>query len=147
MIHIPQAYPFDRTMQKMIEESMKALGYAYTPRATCMAVEGPRYSTLAESRLFQSWGGHVVNMTAVPEVPLAAEAGLVYASIAMVTDYDCWNEKEESVSVGLVGQRMARIKEKIQHLLPEVLKRMSQCNWDEIVQEKQQQAKAAIMAE
>ena len=66
---------------------------------TNVVVEGPRFSSKAESKMFQMWGGDIINMTAVPEVVLANEAGLCYAAIAMVTDYDCWRDDHEPVSI------------------------------------------------
>lgn len=66
-----------------------------------LSIEGPRFSSRAESLMFRQWGADVINMTTVPEVVLAKEAGLCYASIAMATDYDCWKEHEEAVSVRL----------------------------------------------
>lgn len=63
-----------------------------------ITIEGPRFSSQAESLMFRSWGADVINMTTVPEVILAKEAGMSYASIAMATDYDCWKEHEEAVS-------------------------------------------------
>uniref|UniRef100_A0A8C7YCJ9 Nucleoside phosphorylase domain-containing protein n=1 Tax=Oryzias sinensis TaxID=183150 RepID=A0A8C7YCJ9_9TELE len=63
-----------------------------------LTIEGPRFSSRAESLMFRQWGADVINMTTVPEVVLAKEAGLCYASIAMATDYDCWKEHEEAVS-------------------------------------------------
>lgn len=63
-----------------------------------ITIEGPRFSSRAESHMFRSWGADVINMTTVPEVILAKEAGMSYASIAMATDYDCWKEHEEAVS-------------------------------------------------
>lgn len=62
-----------------------------------VTIEGPRFSSKAESKLFKSWGGDVINMTTVPEVCLANEAGLLYASIALATDYDAWLETEQAV--------------------------------------------------
>ena len=62
-----------------------------------ITIEGPRFSSRAESFMFRTWGADVINMTTVPEVVLAKEAGLCYASIAMATDYDCWKEHEEAV--------------------------------------------------
>lgn len=64
-----------------------------------ITVEGPRFSSRAESHMFRSWGGEVINMTTVPEVALARELGLCYAAVAMATDYDCWKKGEEPVSV------------------------------------------------
>lgn len=66
-----------------------------------MTIEGPRFSSRAESFVFRTWGADVINMTTVPEVVLAKEAGICYASIAMATDYDCWKEHEEAVSGNL----------------------------------------------
>lgn len=63
-----------------------------------ITIEGPRFSSRAESFMFRTWGADVINMTTVPEVVLAKEAGICYASIAMATDYDCWKEHEEAVS-------------------------------------------------
>ncbi|MEQ2183876.1 hypothetical protein GOODEAATRI_002419 [Goodea atripinnis] len=65
-------------------------------RGTMLTIEGPRFSSRAESLMFRQWGADVINMTTVPEVVLAKEAGLCYASIAMATDYDCWKEHEEA---------------------------------------------------
>lgn len=71
-------------------------------KGTVLTIEGPRFSSRAESLMFREWGADVINMTTVPEVVLAKEAGLCYASIAMATDYDCWKEHEEAVSGRLV---------------------------------------------
>ena len=62
-----------------------------------VVIEGPRFSSKAESRMFKMWGGDIIGMTAVPEVVLANEAGLCYASISMVTDYDCWRDDHDPV--------------------------------------------------
>lgn len=66
-----------------------------------VVIEGPRFSSKAESRMFKMWGGDIIGMTAVPEVVLANEAGLCYASISMVTDYDCW--RDDHAPVGFYG--------------------------------------------
>ncbi|XP_074595241.1 S-methyl-5'-thioadenosine phosphorylase-like [Brevipalpus obovatus] len=145
VIHIPQAEPFDRTMQGMIEKACKINNFECTPKATVVICEGPRYSTVAESNLFRSWNCDVVNMTACPEVSLASEAGLIYASIAMVTDYDCWNQDETSVSVAEVDKMMAKIKSKIQVLLPEVIRLMGEHDWSDAIKRKNTEAKEAIM--
>lgn len=134
-------------MQKLIGESCKSLAIKYTPKAVVVVIEGPRYSSLAESKLYQSWGCDIVNMTVCPEVVLAAELGLVYSSIAMITDYDCWNESDETVSVELVDKRMANIKKKMQLLLPEVIKRTAALDWSETIKNLEKQAKSAIMVE
>jgi 5'-methylthioadenosine phosphorylase len=72
------------------------------PKGTYIAMEGPQFSTKAESNLYRSWGASVVGMTAIPEAKLAREAEICYASIACVTDYDCWHEVHESVTIEMV---------------------------------------------
>ncbi|KAJ8970392.1 hypothetical protein NQ317_018371 [Molorchus minor] len=67
--------------------------------AIIVAIEGPRFSSKAESNIYRMWGGDVINMTSVPEVILAKEAGICYVSIALTTDYDCWRETGEKVCV------------------------------------------------
>ncbi|CAG9792374.1 unnamed protein product [Diatraea saccharalis] len=77
-------------------------GYTCHNAGTAVVIQGPRFSSRAESLMHRQWGGHLVNMTTVPEVVLAKEAGLSYAAVALVTDYDCWRENETSVSVAEV---------------------------------------------
>jgi 5'-methylthioadenosine phosphorylase len=73
---------------------------------TYVCIEGPQFSTRAESNLYRLWGGTVVGMTAMPEARLAREAGLCYAMLAMVTDYDVWHDEEEDVSVDVVNSHL-----------------------------------------
>lgn len=83
---------------QVLVEVARSLGIKCHVRGTMLTIEGPRFSSRAESLMFRQWGADVINMTTVPEVVLAKEAGLCYASIAMATDYDCWKEHEEAVS-------------------------------------------------
>lgn len=83
---------------QVLVEVARSLGIKCHVRGTMLTIEGPRFSSRAESLMFRQWGADVINMTTVPEVVLAKEAGLSYASIAMATDYDCWKEHEEAVS-------------------------------------------------
>lgn len=83
---------------QVLVEVAHSLGIKCHVRGTMLTIEGPRFSSRAESLMFRQWGADVINMTTVPEVVLAKEAGLCYASIAMATDYDCWKEHEEAVS-------------------------------------------------
>jgi 5'-methylthioadenosine phosphorylase len=85
-----------------------------------VTIEGPRFSTLAESEVWRKLGFDVVNMTTVPECVLAREAGIHYASIAMVTDYDCWKEDDE-VSVNKVMETMKKNKERVLELIKEAI--------------------------
>lgn len=82
---------------QVLIETSKKLGLRCHPKGTMITIEGPRFSSRAESLMFRTWGADVINMTTVPEVVLAKEAGICYASIAMATDYDCWKEHEETV--------------------------------------------------
>lgn len=83
---------------QVLIETAKRLGLRCHSKGTIVTIEGPRFSSRAESSIFRTWGADVINMTTVPEVVLAKEAGICYASIAMATDYDCWKEHEEAVS-------------------------------------------------
>uniref|UniRef100_A0A7N6FJG1 Purine nucleoside phosphorylase n=1 Tax=Anabas testudineus TaxID=64144 RepID=A0A7N6FJG1_ANATE len=96
--HIPMAEPFCNRTREVLIEVARSLGIKCHVRGTMLTIEGPRFSSRAESLMFRQWGADVINMTTVPEVVLAKEAGLCYASIAMATDYDCWKEHEEAVS-------------------------------------------------
>ncbi|XP_015782232.1 S-methyl-5'-thioadenosine phosphorylase [Tetranychus urticae] len=146
VIHIPQAHPFDKTVQMMIEEACKTVGAEYRSGACIVACEGPRYSTFAESKLFKSWGGDIIGMTTVPEAPLAAELGLFYNSIGLVTDYDCWHEDEgESVTVELVDKRMKMLAGVSRKVLIETIKRIGKHDWSEKIAAKTKEAQGAIM--
>uniref|UniRef100_A0A668UH08 Purine nucleoside phosphorylase n=1 Tax=Oreochromis aureus TaxID=47969 RepID=A0A668UH08_OREAU len=98
--HVPMAEPFCNKTREVLVEVARSLGVKCHVRGTMLTIEGPRFSSRAESLMFRQWGADVINMTTVPEVVLAKEAGLCYASIAMATDYDCWKEHEEAVSGG-----------------------------------------------
>ena len=101
--HIPMAFPFCAHTRQVLLDVAKGIDVSMHDRATMVTVEGPRFSSRAESLMFRSWGGDLINMTTVPEVVLAREAGLSYASIAMVTDYDCWRDSSED-HVSINGQ-------------------------------------------
>jgi len=122
--HVPMGDPFCPRLRALFIERATALGIAHHPTGTMVTIEGPRFSTRAESHLFRSWGCHVINMTTVPEVTLAREAGLCYASVAMSTDYDCWHESEEHVSIDLVLAIMQKNAETVIRLLLDVIPRV-----------------------
>ncbi|XP_048448871.1 S-methyl-5'-thioadenosine phosphorylase, partial [Rhincodon typus] len=94
--HISMADPFCRKSREVLLDVVKKLGIRHHEKGTMVTIEGPRFSSRAESLMFRHWQGDVINMTTVPEVVLAKEAGICYASIAMATDYDCWKEHEEA---------------------------------------------------
>lgn len=87
--HTPMAEPFDSTLRNILSETCSDLGLIYHPKGTVVTIEGPRFSTKAESKMFASWGADVINMSVAPEAALANEIKIPYAAIAMSTDYDC----------------------------------------------------------
>jgi len=97
--HVSMAHPVSSRLAALAAEEAKALGINTHRGGTYLVMEGPQFSSLAESKLYRSWGCDVIGMTNMPEAKLAREAELPYATVAMVTDYDCWREEEEAVSV------------------------------------------------
>ncbi|MFH1455596.1 MAG: S-methyl-5'-thioadenosine phosphorylase [archaeon] len=96
--HISLADPFCEKMRKLMIQTAQELALPHHAQGTVVTIEGPRFSTRAESKMFQMYGADVINMSTAPEATLAREAGLCYASIAMSTDYDCWKMTEEPVT-------------------------------------------------
>ena len=96
--HTPLADPFDAGLRGKLIAACQELGIAHHPRGTVVTIEGPRFSTRAESHMFRAWGADVINMSTAPEATLAGEAGVPYAAVAMSTDYDCWKEDEHPVT-------------------------------------------------
>lgn len=119
--HIPMAEPFCPQLRKLFSKVAAELKIPHHDRGTVVTIEGPRFSTKAESRMFQMWGGDVINMSTVPEVVLAREAGLCYAVIAMSTDYDCWHESKESVTFELILKTMATNAANVLRMFPGVI--------------------------
>lgn len=100
--HVSLAHPTCPRLGAACLQAAQAAGVTVHPRATYLAMEGPQFSTQAESRLYRQWGADVIGMTGMPEAKLAREAELCYASLAMVTDYDCWHEDHGAVDVAEV---------------------------------------------
>jgi len=124
VVHTPMADPFDLSLRQSLIKTAQKLNLSYHPKGTIVTIEGPRFSSRAESFMFQRLGADVVNMSTVPEVTLANELGIPYQSIAMVTDYDCWKKGEESVTNDLVMKRMAENSEKVKRLLIKTINRL-----------------------
>ncbi len=97
--HVSMAQPVCSALGDAMEASCKILNIKHSRGGTYIAIDGPQFSSLAESNLFRSWGCDVIGMTNMPEAKLAREAELPYATAAMVTDYDCWHEEEGPVEV------------------------------------------------
>ncbi len=122
--HIPVAEPFCEELRKILAETAEELKFAYHKEGTIITIEGPRFSTKAESHLFRSWNADLINMSTVPEVVLAREAGICYSTIAMSTDYDCWRESEEAVTweavVGMMKKNADNVKKLIISAIPRI---------------------------
>jgi 5'-methylthioadenosine phosphorylase len=117
--HFSMADPFCPETRSVVIETAKKLGIANHPTATYVCIEGPRFSTRAESKLFRGWGADIIGMTLVPEVSLSRELGLCYTTLATVTDYDVWTDKP--VTAHEVVQTLKSNVDKVKSLLVEAL--------------------------
>ena len=97
--HTPMSDPFSEEIKKALIETSKELGIKYHDKGTVITIEGPRFSTRAESKMFSAWGADVINMSIAPEAALANEAKIPYAAVAMATDYDCLFDDVEPVTM------------------------------------------------
>ncbi len=97
-VHTAMAHPFDENLRRILFETAKHLDLKVHSSGCVVTIEGPRFSTVAESNMFRIWGADVINMSTAPEVILANEAGIPYGAVAMSTDYDCWKEDEKPVT-------------------------------------------------
>lgn len=122
--HVSMAHPVCTRLGDALAESLKNLNLPYTRGGTYLVMEGPQFSTLAESNLYRSWGCSVIGMTNMPEAKLAREAEIDYATVAMVTDYDCWHEDHDAVTVDQVVKVLHGNAEKARSLVKTVLPRI-----------------------
>jgi len=107
VVHIGMGDPFCAKLRDLLIQTATRLDIAHHATGTVVTIEGPRFSTRAESRMFRILGADVVNMSTVPEVVLAREAGICYAVAAMSTDYDAWHHSEEPVTWDVIAETMA----------------------------------------
>ncbi|RMD39998.1 hypothetical protein DV735_g5132, partial [Chaetothyriales sp. CBS 134920] len=127
VLHTPFADPYDDKVREVVLKcghSLKGDGIALHDKGTVICMEGPAFSTRAESRLYRSWGGTVINMSTLPEAKLAKEAEIGYANILMSTDYDCWHESED-VTVEMVMGHMKANAENARRFIGAVLDELS----------------------
>ncbi|MDA8104496.1 MAG: S-methyl-5'-thioadenosine phosphorylase [Nitrospiraceae bacterium] len=117
VVHTPMAEPFCRYLRSILAGSAKQLKLRHHTRGTVVTIEGPRFSTKAESHMFRKLGADVINMSTVPEVALAREAGICYQTIAMSTDYDCWKEGEEPVTWDMILTIMKKNSDNVKKLI------------------------------
>ena len=131
--HISLAEPFCASLRELLIAGAREAGATVHGGGTYICIEGPRFSTKAESRLYRQWGLDIIGMTAMPEAQLAREAEICYAVLALSTDYDVWHESEAEVSVELVVQNLLRnvatAQEVIRRVVPRIdLDRDDSCN-------------------
>ncbi len=122
--HTPMAEPFDADMRHLMIEESKVMGLTAHGSGTVITIEGPRFSTRAESRMFRTWGADIVNMSTAPEAILANEAGIPYTAIAMSTDYDSWKEDEKPVTweavISTFRKNVGNVIDLIERSLPKI---------------------------
>jgi len=119
--HVSMAHPTSPGLIKACEVVLKKLNFDYKVGGTYLAMEGPQFSSLAESNLYRSWGCDVIGMTNMPEAKLAREAEIRYASVSMVTDYDCWHEDHDNVSVEQIIKTLMENADKARQMIKEVV--------------------------
>ena len=107
-VHVSFAHPVCATLSGLACDSAKTVGVTVHRGGTYVCMEGPQFSTLSESNLYRSWGMDVIGMTNIQEAKLAREAEICYATLALVTDYDCWHEGHDSVSVDMVMANLTK---------------------------------------
>lgn len=125
--HVSMAHPVCGRLGDHLEASARALDIRVSRGGTYLAMEGPQFSTYAESMLYRSWGCDVIGMTNMPEAKLAREAEICYATVAMVTDFDCWHPDHDHVEVAdiirVLGQNADNARELVKKVVPEIAAR------------------------
>src|SRR6478672_5006710 len=129
--HVSMAHPVCSRLGDALEGAARALGLPVTRGGTYLVMEGPQFSTKAESELYRSWGCSVIGMTNMPEAKLAREAELCYATVAMVTDFDCWHPDHDHVTVeqiiAVLTANADRARSLVRAVVPRLAERPSPC--------------------
>ena len=120
--HVSMAKPTSAGLSNCCEAALKKLNITHQVGGTYVVMEGPQFSTLAESNLYRTWGADVIGMTNMPEAKLAREAEIRYSTVAMVTDYDCWHSDHEEVDVSMVIQTLMKNAANAQNMIKEIIK-------------------------
>lgn len=123
-VHTGMTKPFSEELRNIISKEASSLNLNVHPKGTVITIEGPRFSTRAESNMFRLWGADVINMSTAPECMLAMEAGIPYAAVALSTDYDCWKPDEEAVSWDAVLEVFQKNVLNVTRLLLQVIERL-----------------------
>ncbi len=124
--HVSMAHPVDERLAKLAAAAARAAGVTVVEGGAYIIIEGPQFSSVAESNLYRSWDMSLIGMTGMPEAKLAREAELPYACVAMVTDYDCWREEDEHVNAHAVVEVMHANAEKAKATIGLLAKRLNQ---------------------
>jgi len=119
--HVPMAEPFDKKLSALFVSNLKKMNIAFHEKGTVVTIEGPRFSTKAESKMFRLLGADIINMSIAPECALANEVKIPYAAIAMSTDYDCWKDDEAPVTWQAVFEVFKQNVKKVTDLLLAVI--------------------------
>ena len=119
--HVSMAHPTSRGLSNACEEALEELKIKYQSGGTYIVMEGPQFSTLAESNLYRSWNADVIGMTNMPEAKLAREAEIRYTTVAMVTDFDCWHPDHENVDVQMVIKTLMKNAENAKSMIKLVI--------------------------
>jgi 5'-methylthioadenosine phosphorylase len=120
-VHPAMADPYDGRLRQILIDECKKLGYHFHDHGTVITIEGPRFSTRAESRMFRTWGADIINMSIATETVLANEANIPYAAVAMSTDYDSWKDDEEPVTWEAIEKVFAENAARVTALLTRVI--------------------------
>ncbi len=120
--HVSMAKPTSSCLSDCCETALNKLNIKNQKGGTYVVMEGPQFSTLAESNLYRSWGADVIGMTNMPEAKLAREAEIRYCTVAMVTDYDCWHPDHDEVDVSMVIQTLMKNAANAQNMIKEIIK-------------------------
>ena len=119
--HVSMAKPTSPGLANSCEAALKKLNIEYQVGGTYVVMEGPQFSTLAESNLYRSWQADVIGMTNMPEAKLAREAEIRYCTVAMVTDYDCWHPDHDEVDVNMVIKTLIKNAKNAQNMIKEII--------------------------
>jgi 5'-methylthioadenosine phosphorylase len=119
--HVSMAHPTSKGLMNACEDAIKKENIEYQRGGTYIVMEGPQFSTLAESNLYRSWNADVIGMTNMPEAKLVREAEIRYASVSMVTDFDCWHPDHENVDVQQVIKVLLENAEKAKKMIKSII--------------------------
>ena len=122
--HVGFAHPFCKILSAVVEHQRPGAGAVVHTGGTYVCMEGPQFSTLAESKLYRSWGADIIGMTNLQEAKLAREAEICYSTIALVTDYDCWHPDHDSVTVEMVIGNLMQNAKTAQHIIANAVDRL-----------------------